>query len=250
MRVEWFDDVEAFSARAEPFLVGDEARHNLMLGVLGTLRREPEIYVEHHLWAVAVDGDIACVALMTPPWNVIVACPDQTEAIPVLVDSISEEAIDVPGVTAAEPAAPGSSRRAQEPDRALVTRWIDAFGEEALHDSPAGRSLTSLIDARLSSDQGSGLWLWEDAGVPVALAGYGGATPNGIRVGPVFTPPEFRRRGYATSLVSEMSGWLLARGYRFCFLYTDLANETSNAIYRRIGYEHVADSADIRWRSA
>ena len=34
-------------------------------------------------------------------------------------------------------------------------------------------------------------------------------------------------------------------GRRFCFLYTDLANPTSNAIYERIGYVRICDSAEI-----
>jgi GNAT superfamily N-acetyltransferase len=36
-----------------------------------------------------------------------------------------------------------------------------------------------------------------------SMAGFGGKTPNGIRIGPVYTPPEHRGRGYGT-------GWLKA----------------------------------------
>ena len=70
---------------------------------------------------------------------------------------------------------------------------------------------------------------------------YGNPTPSGIRVGPVYTPPEHRGRGYATSLVADLTAERLAAGLAFCFLFTDLANPTSNAIYARIGYEPVAD---------
>jgi predicted GNAT family acetyltransferase len=115
--------------------------------------------------------------------------------------------------------------------------------------------------------------LWEDGGEPVSLAGWGGPTPNGIRVGPVYTPPELRGRGYGTAVTAETSRRLLdgrlsvagsaggqAAGARpanraagggaggrrsFCFLYTDLANPTSNAIYERIGYRRIAESAEI-----
>ena len=38
---------------------------------------------------------------------------------------------------------------------------------------------------------------------------------------------------------------VLDRGMRFCFLYTDLANPTSNGIYMRIGYEPVCDSREL-----
>ena len=70
----------------------------------------------------------------------------------------------------------------------------------------------------------------------------------GIRIGPVYTPPEHRRRGYATTLVADLSAWLLERGHRACFLYTDLANPTSNRIYVEIGYERVCDAMEFVFR--
>ena len=69
----------------------------------------------------------------------------------------------------------------------------------------------------------------------------GQATPNGLRVGPVYTPPELRGRGFATAVTAEVTARALAAGRRFCFLFTDLANPTSNAIYQRIGYRPVCD---------
>ena len=70
-------------------------------------------------------------------------------------------------------------------------------------------------------------------------------TPNGTRVGYVYTPPSFRGRGYASATVASLSQQLLDGRRRFCFLYTDLANPTSNAIYQRIGYQPVAEVVDI-----
>jgi uncharacterized protein len=35
---------------------------------------------------------------------------------------------------------------------------------------------------------------------------------------------------------------------RYCCLYTDLANPTSNAIYYRIGYRPVCDAAEYFFR--
>ena len=49
-----------------------------------------------------------------------------------------------------------------------------------------------------------------------------------------------------TAAVSQL---LLEQGHRFCFLYTDLANPTSNSIYSRIGYEPVCDSRELAFSS-
>jgi hypothetical protein len=95
----------------------------------------------------------------------------------------------------------------------------------------------------------AGIWLWVEAGEAVALVAYGSPTPGGIRLGPVYTPPERRRQGYATSLVAEVSARLLEGGFRRCYLFTDLTNPTSNAIYRRIGYEQVCESAEYGYEA-
>ena len=71
------------------------------------------------------------------------------------------------------------------------------------------------------------------------------ATPHGGGVGYMYTPPELRARGYASALVAELSQPVLDSGLSFFVLYTDLSNPTSNAIYRRIGYNPIADVGDI-----
>ena len=74
-----------------------------------------------------------------------------------------------------------------------------------------------------------------------------GATPHGIRIGAVYTPPELRRRGYASALVAAVSQAELDRGRRWCFLFTDLANPTSNRIYQAIGYRPIRDVRMFRF---
>ena len=74
--------------------------------------------------------------------------------------------------------------------------------------------------------------------------GVGLPKPTGIRIGPVYTPPELRGQGYASALTAHVSARQLAAGRRFCFLYTNLANPTSNKIYVDIGYERVCDSVE------
>jgi predicted GNAT family acetyltransferase len=127
-------------------------------------------------------------------------------------------------------------------DRPLVLDWFRAFAEEAIGESPDDESVAHAADHRLEAED-AGVALWED-GRAVSLASFGNPTPNGIRIGPVYTPPEYRRRGYASALVAELSERLLAER-RFCFLFTDLANPTANKIYEQIGYRRVCEAAEI-----
>jgi uncharacterized protein len=70
---------------------------------------------------------------------------------------------------------------------------------------------------------------------------------RGVSVSAVYTPPEQRRKGYATACVAALSRRLLASGYDYCALFTDLANPTSNDIYYQIGYRPVADFDEYRF---
>jgi len=283
VEVVHLDDAAAFLAEAEPLLLADEARHNLILGIAGTIRDAPARYPARNLWLVQDGEQVAGAALRTPPYNLILARPRSPHALAALAEAVAGE--ELPGVVGAEPevhefvelrsrhtsapfrtsmrqgvyalerveplsAAPGAARVATDDDFDLLLRWWIAFGDEVLHEGGPGREdAEENVRHKLRSPTG-GFFLWEDDGDTVSLAGWGGPTPNGIRVGPVYTPPELRGRGYATALTAELSqqlldGLLFEGGRRFCFLYTDLANPTSNAIYERIGYRRVAESAEI-----
>ena len=99
------------------------------------------------------------------------------------------------------------------------------------------------VDRNLAGDR---LWVWDDDG-PAAMASATPALAGVSRIGFVYTPPERRRRGYAASCVAALSERLLAGGAERCMLYAQLHNPTSNAIYRRMGYEPVADIVSYRF---
>jgi GNAT superfamily N-acetyltransferase len=134
--------------------------------------------------------------------------------------------------------APGRLRSARESEAGMLTPWV-------------GDMLALIGDTRVASDltleriQKGNLFVWEDGG-PVSMVGWTGKTPAGVRVNFVYTPAALRGRGYATAAVAALSQRLLDQGNRYCCLYTDLANPTSNAIYQRIGYRPIRDAALYR----
>jgi predicted GNAT family acetyltransferase len=266
-----YTDVEDFLAAAGEFLVAREAEHNLLLGVCQQVRDTPDAFTAAPYFATVSDGDrILSVALQTPPFQLVISEVDDAAALPLLADDLVER--DLPGavgpvehvrafmhermargaspahlttserifqLTTVTPptAVPGHARIAQPADRALVARWLEAFMREALEDETS--DVEAMTD-RWISRRGRTLYLWENDEV-VSLAGVGSRTPNGVRIGPVYTPPEARNRGYASALVATISQAQLDAGRRFCFLFTDLANPTANHIYQAIGYEPVRD---------
>jgi hypothetical protein len=130
----------------------------------------------------------------------------------------------------------GHMRVPRQDEHDLLLAWQLSFIEEIrLSDDPA--RVQRLFARRL--EQGM-VRVWDDDGV-VSLAGYGDGGTDVARVAPVFTPPEHRRRNYASALVGELSRELFEQGKRAMFLTTDVANPTSNSIYRKIGYLPAAD---------
>ena len=57
----------------------------------------------------------------------------------------------------------------------------------------------------MSGSLTAGLTLWEDAGQPVSMAGLTRPAAGEVRVGPVYTPPGLRGKGYAGAVTCEVS---------------------------------------------
>ena len=143
---------------------------------------------------------------------------------------------------------PGRCRPAGSADAELAVEWFSAF--HAAADEQAGRvpgggpSYITSADVLARIETGR-IFLWEDAaGQVVHLTGATVPSFGVSRVGPVYTPPEQRGRGYASACVAKVSQQLLDVGVRVC-LFTDQANPTSNRIYQALGYEPVVDMANL-----
>ncbi len=272
-------DAAAFLARARAPLERHEAINNLMLGIAMRLLEHPDqIRTPPYLATVEADGALRAAALMTPPHRVIIHAED-TDPIPLALiaqdlrrggwsppGTIGPAAVarafaavwsDMTGGTfrllrhervyelrqVHRPAGvSGAARLADEADLALVNDWMWAFTQEVgMEGTPAAVAETASL--RIAARE---ILLWEDDR-PVSLAGRSRHTAHGVAIGPVYTPPEFRRRGYAGACVVELSQRMLDAGWQFCALFTDLANPTSNSVYQKIGYQPLADFDEYRF---
>lgn len=126
--------------------------------------------------------------------------------------------------------------------RTTVRGWFRAFMIEA-DDGPAGQS----DEAADRSLDGGGMWLWCDAGEPVAMASRRPVIGGSARIGPVYTPPERRGRGYGSAVTAAATRSILDER-AIPVLFTDLANPTSNKIYQLLGYYPVEDRVVITFR--
>ncbi|MGH7448109.1 MAG: GNAT family N-acetyltransferase [Longimicrobiales bacterium] len=268
-RIARHGDARTFLARARPWLLQTEVEHNLILGLAerAYTAKDP-LYVA----TVEQDGAVVGCALRTPPRKLVLtrippgavgalavdvaACYDELPAVlgpPTAAREFALHWCERHGCTARDAMAqrlyvlervppvrtpPGGLRLATAADVALIASWISCFASETRADAT---STPAFVAARVAAGE---LALWWDE-QPRTLAGYSGRSPNGVRIGYVYTPPEWRGRGYAGACVAALSQHALDNGARFCCLYTDVANPTSNGIYQRIGYRPVGDAIDI-----
>ena len=273
MRIVVTRDLDQFADRVEAFLA-EELERNVLATVLMNARAGafagggPPATA-----AYALDGHdrICAAALRTPPWPLLTTgfdtpevavelagawlevdpCVDMVNGPPRSARAIADalatrsgrraqlrmsEAMHVLEKVSALPyEASGHLRAAEEIERALLIEWERAFIAEArLGD---GDRAEGVIDRRLVAGS---QYLWDDGG-PVSTACAHVAVAGTVRIGPVYTPPEKRGRGYATCAVAALSERVLAGGAERCMLFTDLANPTSNKIYALVGYRRIGD---------
>lgn len=277
-------DPHDFFSAIHSSLYADEAKYGLMLGIAQRLCDNPLYYGHPPLmitaWDDAAEPQVLLAALMTPPHKLqinVLAVSHCEELAAVLASRICESGWSVPAVLAEErvgkafaeawsaktnvayavgirqrlyklqqvlPAkfsTPGGMSAITAADMPLAKAWTVAFQREATLTASHGENDTLLADFLTKKT----LYFWVCDGQIVAMAARTRPTAQGETVSYVFTPPEHRRRGYATALVRALSQLLLDEGRNFCVLYTDLANPTSNAIYQRIGYRPICDVCDV-----
>jgi predicted GNAT family acetyltransferase len=274
------DDLDDYVAAAAGFLRSRPVQHTIQLVAAETLRaRGAAAFGETAPlfgWWRSSDGEITAALLHTPPYPVLLTRLPERSAEP-LADAlityrrrpagVNAEQGDaaafaaawsrLTGVSAREsrrsrlfrlerlrrpdPGPPGAAREATAADRALLESWLAAFGEET---GESFRSPSSVVDDHLSHH---GLTLWEDGGAVVSLAGQQRPAAGAVRLGPVYTPPGHRGRGYAGAVTAAVSQAALDAGADHVILFTDLANPVSNALYQRLGYRPVEDRVVFRF---
>jgi len=265
MHVTRHSDPDAFLAAAAPMAVRGQASASFFTGWAHAMKRTPPVAGERVYLATICDGTTYGVAIQRDEGPVIIGQSDTAAAIG-FAEDLARDCAGLQGVVGAlaateafaerwrrltarrhrlrvrlrqhalstvneVPAAPGVPRAATAADIEWLVEGQYAFMAEVGLPDPQER-VREILPKRVLRGE---FRIWEHDG-RVAFAGFNDAAPDFARIAPVYTAPESRGRGYATSLVAMMSRELLARGKRSLFLTTDIANPTSNAIYARIGF--------------
>ncbi|MDH4421960.1 GNAT family N-acetyltransferase [Bacillus cereus] len=267
-----YEEILNFKEEVTPFLEKNEQENNLILGLLQMVQ-EPIF-----MGAAKQGEEIAVVFLQTEEKQQIIVANAEISgvAIKVLAKELTKVYPDIPGLIGnkkivqklAEEIAmlenkktnvameqgiyelkqvkkkwngDGIFREVSSDELPLIEQWIYQFCEDVklpTTKEEAKQTAHTLIN-------NSRLFGLEVDGKLVSVAAKTRPTNNNITVNFVYTPKEAREKGYASNCVAALSQHLLDEGYKTTTLYTDLANPTSNKIYKEIGYEQIMESVLI-----
>jgi predicted GNAT family acetyltransferase len=270
--VEAVCDPAALMERAGAYLLADPVGLNVIWSVL---RQRADSGSPGRYWLLESGGSAAGIVLESPPGHAAAISPLSAEHAVAMARAISASGHHLAGLageayaaasfagswseetetSAAVEAAqrlyelgclvqpekvPGRLRRVEFFERSLIVEWWSAFQVET---GSSRYDVSVAVDLALSAGR---LFVWDDDGarcVARATEPLGGIS----RIGAVFTPPRWRRHGYAAACVGALSAWVRDEEGANSILYAQLANPSSNAIYRRLGFRAVAEMLSYRF---
>ncbi len=281
MKITRVNSVAEFLDATLDLRSADPFRTNLVGSVATSILDGQRTYDDYFWWIVTDDlNQVVGFMMRTPPHGLVLS-PMPIQAIPDCVEAILQADPDLPGVNGPKtlvlafvegyqskmstprtissergellyalgalqiPTVPGVLKVAEESDTDLMLRWYRAFGDEV------GLPMHGLEQSVRSGIARQGIHIWVDRDQPVSIAGFASPvlSPQGsvARIGPVYTPPELRGKGYASAATAALSQLLLDLPSQV-MLYTDAANPTSNGIYIKLGYELIDENLEIEFR--
>jgi len=287
MKAYFYEDINKFYNLALTFLLKNEVENGLILAILNSLKQNIYKYGKEKpiLLKITKNYKLKLIVLRTTPHDLLISYTDDLDTIELLVEELSKRKVKLTGVLGFSEAADKFTKLwceksnleshllreerifkleevsedtigtkqfcvASSKYESIVLKWAAAMLKEALIEITEEELNRNINNFKLEFENNkSQIFLLFDNGKPVSMARKAGKTPNGNAINLVYTPPSLRRKGYATECVAKLSRFILEEGNKYCFLFTDLSNPTSNSIYQKIGYRPVIDENHYKFVS-
>lgn len=264
----WHDDASRFRAIIGPTLAACELANNLVLSVAAAVAAGE--YDTAHMLTLHEGDRLALAAIVTPPFRLLLSEADPA-VLPAAADAIRGRRLRPPGVVAPATVADafaaawalspdvsiipkmamtllaadrvavprparGHSRVAEPRDVEWLRVHVSRFADEVGFGAAERELMASSVDARVAQRV---FQVWEADGEIVSFCRFSEVTRTSARIGPVYTAPSQRGRGYAAGCVSALARRLFENRRRWCMLFADVDNPASNRVYERLGFRPV-----------
>ncbi|MDE2572981.1 MAG: GNAT family N-acetyltransferase [bacterium] len=133
--------------------------------------------------------------------------------------------------------APGARvRRAEAADLELVAYHAAAMTAEELGFDPRRGDFGAFRDGTRRNIERGWSWVWIVDGQLRFKVSIGAVTPKTAQLQGVYTPPEYRGRGYASAGLHAVCQALFQEGGRSLSLCVNDFNSTARRLYERLGF--------------
>lgn len=253
---------------AEPHLQRHEAQNNLMLGTALWCRKNNVLLTKDKVFILVFRGDEAVAAIMWTVPRPLIFKP--------FVDLKEDEILEIQNFLKAHSLEPDlfagleqdvrllfcnqrrtvmqsgimvlnemnpcgknedglSFRMSDLKDSDWLLTWLMAFYKEVLPEEQiTEESVRASLANRLNCR-----FVLEQSGTPVSLAMIVRETPSFLVLGGVYTPLEFRNRGYSQICVQKVCERILTDHKKHAALHVNVQNPASLRIYQKLGFKTV-----------
>ncbi len=269
-----------FLERSARYRALDPVRTNMVGSIATSVAAGFQRYDACWWWIVLNENRVVGAACRTAPYWLQLG-PMMSDASALLAREVARVDVELPGVVGSEnvtksfvdgfrnSSATAGSRRAVQSQHNLIyeatdlmvpdveghlehvttsqfdlaSKWHVDFSTfiDGAPYTPSALDLAAL-EAKIENSM---MYFWIVDDEPVSMVGHASAVmirdATVTRIGPVFTPEEHRRHGYAAAATASLSKKLSQNGSRVMLL-ADATYSTSNHVYRSIGFR-VLDSS-------
>jgi len=119
-------------------------------------------------------------------------------------------------------------------DTPLVHSWGADYGDER----PAPVDVPNYLSRKLKNGD---LYVWEDLG-PRTILTIAGRIGKGVRVSAIYTPPQHRGNGFASTALQEICRRMKSDGFSYVTLSV-LVNDPAERVYQKLGFYSIGQRA-------
>jgi len=125
--------------------------------------------------------------------------------------------------------------------------WLAPYGVEFSKDYYGADLKTEdeMVSSTLSSIAENNMYIWTDQGEIVSMVQAMHNEHDFPIIGFFYTPPQYRGKGYGTSILHRVTKGLLENGNEFVMLVADALNPASNKTFIKTGYKSMGNYVRI-----
>ena len=274
--VSHYNKIEDISEEIDNFLHQHPVMNFEAIGILEQLRENAKAFDgELECLVVMETEQIQVVTCRIKPYNLLLSHSRNMNSISPLIEYFQEARITIPGIygSAAEvkhfaklwEAITGEEFKisdeflqysmikkkestkllgeisiAKSENKELLKGWTEKSIKEIIPGTTE-EFINSCTDSFLKLLEEDRVFILEVENTPVSMAAISGQTKTMIAINDVYTPTEYRGKGYATELCVFLCDYILEDCKRIPILWVKASNYVAIHIYEKIGFEKVAE---------